>query len=60
MSAVSTTTAPVAYDAVAEVIARAIGPNDAYPSDAQLAAHRAKQALREKHFGSTDTMKQAQ
>ena len=35
---------------LAEVIVRAIGPNDQYPNEAQLTAHRAKQALKEKQF----------
>jgi hypothetical protein len=42
------------YDRMAKVIERAIGPNDPYPSAIQLAAHRAKQALQEKHFGNQD------
>jgi hypothetical protein len=32
-----------AYDHLAEAITRAVGPNDPYPSDAQLGAHRTKQ-----------------
>lgn len=41
-------TTAAAYDHLAEVIERAIGGNAPYPSPAQLAAHRAKQALKEK------------
>lgn len=40
---------------MAEVIKAAIGSNDPYPTAPQLAAHRAKQSLQEKHFGNQDT-----
>lgn len=43
-------TATTEHDHMAEVIARAIGPNSEYPSPVQLAAHRAKQALKDKQF----------
>jgi hypothetical protein len=42
-------------DEMAEVIERAIGRNDPYPSLIQLEAHRAKQALKEKQFSNIDT-----
>jgi len=38
------------HDHMNELIARAIGPNSEYPSPVQLAAHRAKQALKKKQF----------
>jgi hypothetical protein len=50
---------PIPYDRMTEVIERTIGPNDAYPSETQLSAHRAKQALREKQFGNQDITKEA-
>jgi hypothetical protein len=48
----STTTAS---DHLAEVIKKAIGRNDPYPSPVQLAAHRAKQALKEKQFPTIES-----
>lgn len=48
------------FGRMAEILERVIGPNDDYPNETQLAAHRAKQALREKQFGNQDTTKQAQ
>jgi len=48
----STTTA---LDHLAEVIKKAIGGNDPYPSPVQLAAHRAKQALKEKQFPTIES-----
>lgn len=48
----STTTAP---DDLAEVIKKAIGGNDPYPSPVQLAVHRAKQALKEKQFPTIES-----
>jgi plasmid stability protein len=42
-------------DRMAEVIKAAIGSNDPYPTAVQLAAHRAKQSLREQHFENQDT-----
>ncbi|MGZ8302925.1 MAG: hypothetical protein ACXW2U_10110 [Telluria sp.] len=39
-----------ADDHLVEVTARAIGPNDPYPNQAQLDAHRTKQDLKEKQF----------
>jgi len=45
------------FDRMAEVIRKAIGRNDDYPNETQLAAHRAKQALREKQFGNQDSTK---
>jgi hypothetical protein len=56
MSAVTTT--PSDYDLMTEVIERAIGPNDQYPSAIELAVHRAKQALQEKHFKNQDITKE--
>jgi hypothetical protein len=53
------TTTLEGYDGMAEAIERAIGPNDAYPDAAQLAAHRAKQALKEKYFSNQDTTEKA-
>jgi len=44
-----------ADDRMAEVIKAAIGSNDPYPTAVQLAAHRAKQSLQEKHFENQDT-----
>lgn len=48
----STTTV---HDHFAELIARAIGPNDPYPNEIQLAAHRAKQTLKEKQFPNVES-----
>ena len=48
------------HDRLAEVIKAAIGSNDAYPTAVQLAAHRAKQAQREKYFGNDYTTDKAQ
>jgi hypothetical protein len=42
-------------DLMTSLIESAIGPNDAYPKDVQLAAHRAKQELKEKYFSNQDT-----
>lgn len=39
---------PLAYNLLNEAITRAIGPNDPYPNDAQLAAHRTKQIRSER------------
>lgn len=47
------------YDRLTEVIERAIGPNDPYPSAIQLIARRAKQALQENHFSNQDIKKEA-
>jgi hypothetical protein len=55
---VSATT--TAHDHLAEVIARAIGVNDPYPSPVQLAAHRAKQDLKEKQFPSIESKEEAE
>lgn len=49
------TTATTEHDHMTEVIARAIGPNSEYPSPVQLAAHRAKQALKEKQFPTIES-----
>lgn len=56
MSAVTTT--PPDYDLMTEVIERTIGPNDPYPSAIELAVHRAKQALQEKHLKNQDITKE--
>jgi hypothetical protein len=53
------TTTLEGYDSMAEAIERAIGPNDPYPTATQLAAHLAKQALKERHFNTQDTRKEA-
>jgi len=47
-------TATTEHDYLAEAIARAIGPNSEYPSPVQLAAYRAKQALKDKQFPTTE------
>lgn len=39
---------PLAYDPLTEAIARAIGANDPYPTDAQKTAHRTKQLCNER------------
>jgi len=41
---------PTTDDRLAAIIEAAIGGNDPYPDQVQLAAHRAKQALKEKQF----------
>jgi len=43
------------HDHMNELIALAIGPNSEYPSPVQLAAHRAKQALKEKQFPTIES-----
>lgn len=53
----STTTAP---DHLAEVIEEAVGANDPYPSPVQLAAHRAKEALKEKRFPTIESKEVAE
>jgi hypothetical protein len=47
-------TSTAAREQLTEVIARAIGTNDTYPSPVQLAVHRAKQDLKEKQFPDID------
>lgn len=44
-----------ARDHLSEVIKKAIGGNDSYPSPVQLAAHRAQQALKEKQFPTIES-----
>lgn len=39
---------PLAYDHLAEAVTRAIGPNDPYPDNEALAAHRTKQIHNER------------
>ncbi|WP_296951797.1 hypothetical protein [uncultured Massilia sp.] len=48
------------HDHMAEVIWAAIGSNDPYPTAVQLAAHRAKQAQREKYFSNEYRTDEAQ
>ena len=52
------TTTPSDYDLMSEIVERAIGPNDPYPSAIELAVHRAKQALQEKLFKNQDITKE--
>jgi hypothetical protein len=47
------------HDCLDEAIKAVIGSNDLYPTAVQLAVHRAKQSLQEKHFENQNIMKEA-